>query len=127
MGDWSLGSVSTRALQMLEDVPSSISGTVMTDFAEQARIFTQNYTGQTIGSNTIPEKFQNVITNLTAAFTATRMDAIGADFSYSLGEFRVDKSSKETPTGKQAQFFFDMANMELKTIGKRIGFSKTLG
>ena len=118
--------IANLAWEKLNDVPSNISGTVMNNIVDQARIFTNNYTKASIGSNAIPETYQTVIINLTTAWTLARMEMLGADFSWSLGEFRVDKGGFSS-NAELVQSYFDQAIMELKFVGRPILFSKSNG
>lgn len=127
MASWNLGSVATRAYQHIEDVPTTISGTVMQNFADDARKLLQNYTGSTISSTTIPEKYQTVLVNLCVAYTVGRMEGIGVDFDWSLAEFKVSKSGKESSRGKQMDFHLSLVNNDLKSFGRRAQHKKVNG
>lgn len=118
MADYNLGSVADRAWQGLNDVPSSISGAVMQTIAYQAVLFTNNLIKSNIGSNAIGDIHQSPIINLTKAWTLARMANVGANYSWSIGEFSVDKGAGTNTEAVQVKMFFDMALLELKAIGR---------
>jgi lipocalin len=120
------GSVADRAWKRLEDVPVAISGEVMEGFVEEIAMDLQNYTGDTIAITNIPEKFQNIFVNLTAAYTVMRMHGLGADFDWSLGEFNVKKGGTASATD-QAKFFLGQAQSGMKNLGRGISYYKALG
>ena len=126
MVNWNLGSVAARAYTMIDSIPSTISGTTMQGYADMARIFVQNWTGAGISSTAISEAYQPVITNLTAMYTVTTMEGTGADFDYSIGEFKVTKAGF-SQTKKQSDAFASRANWELKALGKKSRYSKVNG
>lgn len=111
----------------LNDVPSSISGQVIFDLIDQARLFSQNITRQTIGSNAVPDAYQSPIINLTKAWTLARMSQVGASFNWNLGEFSVNKGAGTNVEATQVQMFFDMAMLELKNISRPLRFDKSNG
>ncbi len=95
MGLWDLGSISDAVYSLVEDIPTSISGTRLLEIADQKREYVEQYTGASIGSNSIALQFQGPLTKLTAAETLNYMQLIGADVSsVKLGDF----SEKKVPT-----------------------------
>lgn len=93
MGLWNLGSVAAETLILLSDIPDNISG-ALPRIADRQREKVQNYTGTTIGSNSIGIKHQEAILQLTIAKTAKDMMSIGVDASQvKLGDFTVSKGS----------------------------------
>jgi len=128
MADWSTGSVATYCFDRIDDIPSSISGTPMERIAETIINDLENYTGETIGTTAIPNKYHNILVNLTCAYTLGRMAGIGVDFNFSLGEFSVNPAAGTGRTEFQhIQFFTQQANASLRTVGKNLLFGKAFG
>ena len=90
MGLWSLGSVSTEVLTLVDSVPSSLSGLPIEKIAERKVSYIENYTGDTIGSTGIALKYQNPILSFTVADVLDLMGLTGGDFSsISLSDFSI--------------------------------------
>lgn len=124
---WNLGSVSDAAWNLIDDVPSAVSGAVMLKMAEIAVNRVENWTRKSVGLTGIDDKYQGVLTYYTAGLTANRMAAIGADSSFKLGEFSEDKGKGANVLQEQATGFFRIADDELKMIGRKVVFFKALG
>lgn len=124
---WSTGSIAARAYELIDSVPTAISGTVMQDMAEIAIRDVENHTGKTIGTTGIADEYQSVLTYLTASMTTMRMFGIGADMDYKLGRFDVKKGSRENPNAGQAAFFLSMAQKSLGNLGRKMNMGKALG
>jgi len=132
-------------------LPEGISGNLI-ETVDTARIDVQNYTGESIGSNSINETYQSAITNFakaqaieeafawanTYASSGTAMVGGGAENSQEikLADLSVSDSdssgeakamtalsslSRETP--KQLR---DIATESLKSIGRKIRFSRSV-
>lgn len=130
MGDWNLGSVATEVLVLVENVPTSISGEPTERIADRKRQFAENFTGQTIGSNSIGIQFQGPILNLTICEVLQSMNLIGADASeVRLGEFHIKKTGNQGSNNLQAtcEQLKEAALADLQTIGTTIRFHKALG
>lgn len=127
MGDWNLGSVATDALILLENIPDSISGAPLERVADRQRNKVQEYTGTSIGSNSIGIKYQEAILQLTIAKTAKDMMSIGADASQiKLGDFTVSKGSSSN-LDVIYKNSTESAKEELKCLGKRVTLFKANG
>lgn len=123
-----LGSIALYALDRISEVPSTISGLPMQRIAETTIEDLKNYTGDEISTTDIPVRFQNVLINLTAAYTVGFMAGIGVDFNASLGEFSVNPAGGPSSSEKQQmQFFVQQANRSLHYIGRKLNFAKALG
>jgi len=127
MGDWSLGSVHDTVLDLISDVPASISGNRLLEMADRARNHVSVYTGTTIGSNSISISYQAAITYLTCADVANFMNLEGTDASsVKLGDFSINKGG-QTTLDVTATKFLNMAQEELKNIGTSMNFFKSNG
>jgi len=124
---WNLGSVAETVLALVPDVPTSISGTQLLNIADRSRQYVQNYTGVTIGSNSIGLDYQNAILYLSIANTTELMNLTGADAqSVTLGELTINKGTTNnlTQMGLTAK---QMAMEELKTLGGKSTYYKSNG
>lgn len=106
--------MATRVFDVVQDIPTDISGS-LPNLAFQSLQYVNNWLRETTGSNSIDDSRLNVVTNLTAAITLSRMNNIGVDFSYNLGEFRVQKG-KDTGNTAQMEFLLSLVNLELRRI-----------
>jgi len=127
MGVWSLGSVSDAVNDLVDDVPSSITTKRMLEMADQKREYVEQYTGASIGSNSIALQFQGPITKLTAAETLNYMQLIGADVSsVKLGDFS-EKKGADSNLNTAADNFNKLAMNELNAFGRDIRSYKSNG
>ena len=119
MGLLNLGSVAATTLDLLEDVPENISGTRLLEISDRQRNKVEEYTGRTIGSNSIEITYQEAILQLTISKTAKDMMSLGADASnIKLGEFSVSKGSTSN-LDVISKNSYQSAMDELKCIGKK--------
>ena len=127
MGDWSLGSVATEVIALVDNVPTSISGTPLEGIADRERQFVQDYTSTSIGSNSIGIMHQGVILNYTISETLCLMNTIGIDAtSIRLGDFSENKGG-QTNIKVTAAAFKLRADEMLNNLGTKISFHKALG
>ena len=124
---WNLGSVAATVLDLIDDIPSNISGTRMLEMADRQRTFVEQYTGLNVGSVGIDIKFQNALVYLTAADVAKTLTILGTDASkMQLGDFEVEKGQGSN-TDEMAKRFKKEANEELKILGRKRRFGKSFG
>lgn len=128
MATWSIGSVANFVQNVVEDIPSYISGTYLTELAMQSLNFMNQYAGLSVGSASIAEKYQPVLWKLTAAEVVNLMTLKGIDAdSIRLGDFSV-KKGKGSSTGDVAGNLKKQALEELRSaIGTKIKFYKAFG
>jgi hypothetical protein len=126
MANFSLGSISNRAYNSLNDVPTSISGAVLTELAYQALLYSNNVLHRSTGSNSIPDDQQSPIINLTKAFALARMANVGVNADWSLGELSVSEGTQSTEA-QQVKTWLDTAMMEMKFIPPPLRWSKANG
>ena len=101
---------------LVQDIPSDVSGS-LPHVANIALIHVNSNLRETTGSNAIPENRQSVVTSLTCALAMSRMQNIGVDFSYGLGDLRIDKG-QSSGAAQQVSFFLQLVNAELHAIPK---------
>ena len=90
---YSIGSVETEVGIRLDDIPASISGTAMNNIVIGAINYASKFTGNTIGSNAIPEAYFDPIVKLTMVEVQKIIERQGADKDLRLGEFSVSAAS----------------------------------
>lgn len=126
MGNLTNVQIGSIVLNMVEDVPSYISGATLWNMADNERLFAEKYTGDNIGGS-IGETYQPAIISLTAASVLRMMEMTGADVStIRLGDFTVGKgaSSNTDVTSKKMK---EDGMLKLEIIGQKTNFYKSLG
>lgn len=112
------GSISTFAYNRIDGVPTAISGTVMTQYAEQAVYQLENWTSLSIGTTSIDQSYVPFLVEMTVAMTLGRMHGVGIDFNWSLGEFNVSKGSASSTETLQIDLALKTAERELSNFPK---------
>ena len=127
MGTWSLGSIAGEVHNLVPNIPISISGTTLKQIADRKREYVANYTGETIGSNSIDIKYQGIIVNLTAAEVCDSMLLVGVDAAnVHLGDFSISKGAGSN-LEVASQKFEEKAEKELNSLGRKINYYQALG
>lgn len=121
-----VGSVAEYAWYRIDSVPADVSGTAMVSYVNTSISKLQNYTGETIDTTNIAQKYHNILVNITAAYTLGRIAGIGVAHNVSLGEFSVGANS-DSPEGAQMQIWLSEANSELKLLPRKMLFGKSFG
>lgn len=119
----SIGSVATQVFQRIGSIPTDTSGAVV-DLASGAVLMLGNLLNESIAVP-LPANRQNILINLTCMYTLSRMMSAGVDFSYSLGEFSVNKGKGSDANASQLENFANQVNLEMKGIGRRVVWGKT--
>lgn len=100
-----LGSIGLMVHDLIPDVPASLSGTPMYRVADRERLFMEAYTGQTIGSVGIEDRFIPALVFLTASSVLGGMQLEGPDVSsIRLGELDVSNSGESGLEKSKAEF-----------------------
>ncbi len=127
IGGFSLGSVHDTVLDLIDNVPSSISGARLLEMADRERQFIESYTNQSVGSVDISLKYQGVLVDLTIGELLSVMNTIGADVSQiRLGDFSESKGGQSNVM-MTSQDFKMRALGKLNAIGTKISVYKALG
>lgn len=127
MGSWNLGSVADTVLDIVENVPSAISGTRLLEMADRQRQFCESYTGQSIGSTGISLTYQGALVDLTIAEVLSLMNTIGVDAtSIRIGDFSESRGGQSNVM-LTSQDFKNRGMQKLGVIGRRVDFYKSLG
>ncbi len=118
-----IGSV---VLNMVENVPSTISGATLWNIVDNERFNAQNLTGDTINSD-IPEKYQPAIISLSASAVVRQMELTGADVSnIRLGDLSVSKGGQSN-TAITADSLRQDGLDKLQNLGYAFDYYKALG
>lgn len=121
-----LGSIATNILTRTSDIPTNISGALIT-IVDEERLFVEQKTGLTIGSTNIDPKYQPAITDLATAKVLELMQLQGGDFTEtSLGEFSIKKGEASNLT-IMSQQLRQNALQKLRSLGTKINFSRSIG
>jgi len=121
---WNLGSVGSVAINFFDNVPTHISG-VLPVMADMSRVKVQNYTGVTIGSNSITEAYQPAILYFTLAQAAQMLAVEGSDKGYSIGDLSIEAGGTSSAPEAVANRYEKMAEQELKALGKKASYYRT--
>ena len=115
-----IGSV---VLNMVANVPTTISGAALWNMADQNIYFAEQFTGDTIGPS-VANVYQPAIISLTTGDVLKLMQAQGLGAkNVRLGEMSVTKGLNEN-AGNQ---FKDDGMEKLRNLGQTIPFYKALG
>ena len=116
------GSIALNIFNSISPMPAGVSG-LLVNIVDTQRYFVENYTGDTIG-NTIAEKYQPAISDFSTANVLKLMAVqdMGVQ-SVSVG----DISTNNNNLLEMAKQFEERANMELKSLTKRLKFYKSRG
>ncbi len=111
-------------IHRIDSVPTNITGSpVIWEYLDDARIDVGNIIGAAISNSSVDEKYQSILKNLAAAYTLARMNGVGVDYDYSLGNFRVSKGAGGSNT-QQIDFLLGQVNNSIKNL-KTIPFKAT--
>ncbi len=120
-----LGSISTRILNQIGSVPLGISGAELNAIVYDKVLFVEEYTGQSIGSTAIPDKYQPAILNLSMAATINAVDSRNGNISsYSLDSFSISRNSGSNSLSNS---YKEEGERELKRLGRKFKVYKAYG
>jgi len=118
MGLWNLGSAAAQVFNYYDNVPTTISGLPLIQMADRAREYCEQYTGTTIGSNSIDTPYQNPILYRMLSQVAKISTAVGTDASsLKLGDFSTNKNSSSS-VDSSAVYYAQLADEELSLLGR---------
>lgn len=126
MSDWNLGSVAERVWWYVDTMPTATSGNLTSIANNQLQKIT-DWTGETIGSNSIPVKYQNPVLYFTIADIQCIKADVGTDSEeIKLGDFKIKKGSNSSASDLCAKYT-EKAETELLTIGRKSGYKQVFG
>lgn len=122
MGEWNLGSLHDEVLTLVPNVPSAISGATLLRIADRQRQHVSDYTGKTIGSNSIGIQYQEAILQFT--ISKVTKDMLSTNSKWKLGDFSTD-------TTDALKFLYasstSSARDELQVLGRKMSYYKANG
>ena len=122
MSLYNLGSVQNRIFNLVDNIPTAMSGTELNALIYDQVIYMEQYTGLNIGSVNIAERFQPALVMLSAGATQQFIEGQGADQSFSLGDLSVSKVN----FNDSASNSYTQNGMEkLKRIGRQMPYYRT--
>lgn len=117
-----IGGIANFIQTSFNNVPTGLSGTNLVAVVDMNRQHVANFTGESIGSNSIDAEFQPVIVNYSKADTIDFVQAQAGGEKLSLGELSVEESGEEM----SSKFWRQLADSQLNAIGIGIDFGKSL-
>jgi len=127
MVSFSLGSIQAEISKLIPDIPTAISGTDMNSIINQQLLYINEFTGDSIGSNAITDKYQPALIDLAAAAVLANMELQGADAqSYTLGDFSISKGG-ESNLAKARNYFKESGMDKLRALGRAARYVKANG
>ncbi len=123
LSDIEIGSV---ILNMIEDIPISISG-LLPVLVDQEVYFAEKLTGASIGTSAISNEHQTAIISLAAAQVVRLMEMQGVDVSnIKLGDLSVSKGQGSATMVTSLQLREDGIR-KLENLGFKLNYYKALG
>lgn len=120
---FSAGSIRDFVYSGISPFPNSISG-VLVNLVNNAITRVENYTGETLGTTSIADKYQPAITNLATANVLKLMSVQDNGVQFvSIGDLATNNQNLK----EMANMFEEMGNMDLKAISKSVKIFKARG
>ena len=127
MGNLSNIQIGSIVLNMVENIPDSLSGATLWNMVDNEVYNAENITGQTISTTSIGQQYQPAIISLTASAVLRMMELLGADVSsIRLGDFSVNKGGSSSILSS-ADRLRDDGIRKLNALGTEINYYKALG
>ena len=118
----SIGSISQFLFDSFPGLPSATSGLILLQIADMARQHVENYTGVTIGSNSIADRFQSAILDFAKSDVILFINAQPGGEEIKL----ADLSISEIGEALSAEQYRMLAESKLKMLGRNIQFRQSL-
>lgn len=123
-----IGSVVVFVRDSIYNIPTYVdSGNNIQNYIDLSRIEIQNFTGETIDTTNIAEKYIPLLKNMGCAYVLSKMIGARVDFDVTLGELKVSKVNDDIPEKVELDFFLQQANFSMRMIGRKIPFKKVWG
>jgi len=124
---FSLGSVANSIQVRVDDIPLAISGAELIQMVDETRLYMEEYTGLSIGTADINDKFRPAMTNLCQGQLMDYMELVGGDSeNIKLGDFSISKGA-DSNTSTAGAGFNALGKKQLASLGKDIRFRQVLG
>lgn len=126
MSTANLGSIGAQIHGQIENIPSSMSGAILLQMINNQVAYMEDYTGLTIGSTAIQDRFQAPLVNLTISEVLHSMQTFGADVgNISLGDFSLGKGAGDA-LASSAELYRERGMEQLKSLGFRFNNFQSL-
>jgi len=107
---------------LIESIPTNLSGTTLVFLVDQSVYTANNYTGNNISVNAIPEAYQPAIVNLTISQVLGQMEAQGLGTrSVQIGELSLTKGMQEGTSNSYKQLAYN----QLNDLGHKTSYYQT--
>jgi hypothetical protein len=116
-----IGSIASYITTSLQGLPIGVSGNCV-QMVDLARQYVAQFTGQSIGSNSIPENYQSAIVDFAMANVMSMVLSTQGGTDLALGELKVSDGGVVL-TPEQYRL---MGEMKLKLLGRHISFARVL-
>jgi len=122
-----LGSLADRVYARVDSIPTGISGAELISIVDEARLYCEQYTGVSIGSTSIAEKYQPAIIKRACADVMDVMKTQGADAtSITVGDFSINKGKGGNLSDASDSLRLEADNI-LKQLGRKVLTRQVLG
>lgn len=118
----SIGSIANFLQDSFNDIPTGLSGANLVAVVDMNRQHVANYVGESIGSNNINAEFQPPIVNLSKADAIDFVQAQSGGEKIKLDDLSFDDSGD----AQSSDFWRKMADSQLKAIGGKVSFARSL-
>ena len=121
MGALTTTQIGSIVYTLIAGIPTGISG-LMTTLTNQSVYMVNNYTGDSVQINSVDDKFQPAVTNLTISNVLSLMEAQGLGTkSISVGELSISKGMVEGTS----QNYKKLAYNQLDDLGAKTSYYQT--
>ena len=121
-----LGSVAEQIYNRTDNIPTTISGAGLLNIIDNQRLFMEEYTGDSIGSTSIAERFQPALIDLSMGDMFASMDTFGVDAAgYKIGDFSKNKGN-DSSSVVAANKFSILGKRKLEELGHKTRFGQAL-
>lgn len=118
--------IGSEIYNLIDDIPTNISGQPLIDMIDRKRLYMEQFLGVAIGSVAIIDKYQPPLYNLSMADLMTFMNVQGADGSYKVDIFSVDKGKTSGALASSSNF--EAQGMaQLEELKNKYSFYKAFG
>jgi len=123
---WSTGSVAVEVQKRVPNIPSALDAGSITTYINNAIYDIQNFTGETISTTDVPDRYKNILINMGCVYTYQFMSNETPDINFNtkVGEFSVGAAT-DSPESKSMEFCLEQANQSIKMIGRKFKYNRT--
>jgi len=115
-----IGSIAIHIVESFDNLPAGVSGN-MIEIVDMARQHVANYTGNTIGSNSIDSKFQPAILDFAKADAIDAAMGEGTFANIKIADLSITEGGADASKALRANGEF-----KLKTLGQKRRFARSI-